>query len=103
LLSNEYSYEYILGLLSSELANWYFRKFSTNNNVNAYEVLAIPFAEPTKTQASKVERIVEKLMDLHSNEEPEADKVEKTINDLNLLIFDVYGLSQEERNLVEAT
>ncbi len=42
-------------------------------------------------------------MDLHSNEEPEADKVEKTINDLNLLIFDVYGLSQEERNLVEAT
>jgi adenine-specific DNA-methyltransferase len=103
LKSDKYSYEYILGLLSSELANWYFRKFSTNNNVNAYEVLAIPFAEPTKTQTSKVEGIVGKLIELHAKKEPEADKIENAINDLNLLIFDIYGLNQEERNLVEAT
>lgn len=39
------NHEYFLGLLNSKIVNWYFKKFSTNSNVNGYEVdnLAIKY------------------------------------------------------------
>jgi len=33
---------YYLALLNSKLLNWYFKKFSTNSNVNGYEVDSLP-------------------------------------------------------------
>lgn len=34
--------KYMLGLVNSQVANWFFKKFSTNSNVNSYEVHNLP-------------------------------------------------------------
>ena len=34
--------KYLLGLMNSKIINWYFRCFSTNSNVNGYEIESIP-------------------------------------------------------------
>jgi len=34
--------KYYLALLNSEFSNWYFKKFSTNSNVNSYEIHNLP-------------------------------------------------------------
>ena|GEM_PF-3439722 len=41
----EYKSKYILGLMNSTLLNWYFKIFSTNSNVNGYEVNNLPVVQ----------------------------------------------------------
>jgi hypothetical protein len=99
-VSDEYSYEYLLGLLSSEVANWFFRKFSTNNNVNAYEVVNVPFPNATKQQISQVEKSVKKLLDMASKSKQESDSWYEELIRMNDIIFEIYGLTKEETDLV---
>ena len=99
-VSDEYSYEYLLGLLSSEVANWFFRKFSTNNNVNAYEVVNVPFPKATKQQISQVEKSVKKLLDMASKSKQESDSWYEELIRMNDIIFEIYGLTKEETDLV---
>lgn len=42
--------EALLGILNSRLVNWFFRCFSTNSNVNGYEIdnLPIPYVSQEK-------------------------------------------------------
>ena len=99
-VSDEYSYEYLLGLLSSEVANWFFRKFSTNNNVNAYEVVNVPFPKATKQQISQVEKSVKKLLEMASKSKQESDSWYEELIRMNDIIFEIYGLNKEETDLV---
>ena len=99
-VSDEYSYEYLLGLLSSEVANWFFRKFSTNNNVNAYEVVNVPFPSATKQQIGQVEKSVKKLLDMASKSKQESDSWYEELIRMNDIIFEIYGLTKEETDLV---
>lgn len=83
---------YFLGLLNSHLLNWYFAKLSTNSNVNGYEVDNIPI----KIDDTKKKNISELV--LHLLEDPADYKCE---DELNTLIYDMYGLSEDERIIVE--
>lgn len=40
--NKEVKLEYILGILNSKMMNWYFKKLSTNSNVNGYEIDNLP-------------------------------------------------------------
>jgi len=100
-INSSYSYHYILGLLSSELANWFFRKFSTNNNVNAYEVLAIPFAEPKSEARSQIEKCVKKIMKLAENQNYESIECNEVVSEMNNLFFEIYGLTKSEILLIQ--
>ena len=99
-LSEDYSYEYLLGLLSSEVGNWFFRKFSTNNNVNAYEVVNVPFPNATKQQIAQVEKSVKKLLDMASKSKQESDSWYEELIRMNEIVFGIYDLTKEETDLV---
>ena len=98
--TEDFSYEYLLGLLSSEVANWFFRKFSTNNNVNAYEVVNVPFPNATKSQISQVEKCVKKLLDFASKSKQESDSWYEELIRMNEIVFGIYNLTKEETDLV---
>jgi Alw26I/Eco31I/Esp3I family type II restriction m6 adenine DNA methyltransferase len=100
LVSDASSYEYILGILSSDAANWFFRKFSTNNNVNAYEVENIPIAFGNKEQISNVELCVTNLMKLGSNNGEDSRQWDAEMKELNTVINEIYGLSSKELKLI---
>ena len=92
--------KYLLALMNSKLINWYFRCFSTNSNVNGYEVEAFPVPNADKTQKSKIITLVDMIL-LSKEKDLLADttEIEKHIDDE---IFDLYGLSPEERKIINS-
>lgn len=83
---------YFLGLLNSHLLNWYFAKLSTNSNVNGYEVDNIP-VRIDEDNRKRIEEFVNKMLDNPNDYQSE--------DELNALVYDIYGLSAREREIVE--
>ena len=54
--------EYILGILNSKMMNWYFKRLSTNSNVNGYEVDNLPL------KIDKVNELVDAVNELREAE-----------------------------------
>ena len=81
-----------LGLLNSHLLNWYFAKLSTNSNVNGYEVDNIP-VRIDEDNRKRIEEFVNKMLDNPNDYQSE--------DELNALVYDIYGLSAREREIVE--
>lgn len=103
----------LCGLLNSKLMDWRFRKTSTNNHVNTYELDALPIPKKldirkVKELTSLVERILElnaklealggKNTDTKSKHEEQICELDKKVNDL---VYDLYGISEEERRMIE--
>lgn len=60
---NEYNIDlnFILGLFNSELLNWYFKLFSSNNHVNNYELDNLPVPTHNPKLIKSISKAVEKL------------------------------------------
>ena len=93
LIIDETKIYYILGLLSSKLMNWYYKKISTNSNVNGYEVDNLPIVLD-ETKIEKVTNAVERILNC-KNSNTELN------NQLNRLVYEIYGLSIEDVKIVE--
>ena len=92
-------YEFLLGLLNSRLLNWYFKVFSTNSNVNGYEVDNLPMPNivevDQKTISNRVDRI---LAAKRANPEADTSKWEREIDEM---VYALYGLTEDEIKVVE--
>jgi len=91
---------YYLGILNSKLPNFIFSKFSTNSNVNGYEVDNLPY--PYKADGKTKEQIT-KLVDRvlaakRTNPRVETSDLEGKIDDL---VYQLYGLTEDEIKIVE--
>ena len=86
----------LLGILNSKLLNWYFKVFSTNANVNCYEVNNFPLIP--KSQNS-IELVVNKILTA-KNANPKADILTFEA-EIDHLVYDLYGLTDEEIKIVE--
>ncbi|TLE02354.1 class I SAM-dependent DNA methyltransferase, partial [Helicobacter bilis] len=59
--------KYLIGLLNSKLLNWLFRKTSTNNNVNLYELENLPIpqiTESNKPLCDEIIKCVDKILEI---------------------------------------
>jgi len=96
-----YTLRSILGILNSNLINWLFKKTSTNSNVNTYEMANIPIPLINNSKAIVVKNI-DKLVDQVISQKITPGSVlvglEKEINGL---VYDLYGLTDEEIKIVE--
>lgn len=64
--SSDYSLEYLLGLLNSNLFQWRFKLTSTNNNVGTNELLALPIRRidfTDKVDAARHTKMQELVLD----------------------------------------
>ena len=89
----------LLGFMNSKLANFFFRCFSTNSNVNGYEVEAIPICNIPQDSAEKIESHVVNIM-AAKQEDHSAD----TLNDENAIdsiIYHLYELSFDEVLIID--
>lgn len=101
------TYEYLLALLNSHLMNWYFKIFSTNSNVNGYEVDNFPIPKisldgqkPFIEVANKIHAITKDNDYLH-NPTKQA-KVKEYEKQIDLMVYKLYGLTDEEIKVVES-
>ena len=99
ILADGHNINYMLGVFNSKLINWYFRCFSTNSNVNGYEIdnLPIPLAE--KQIEDKIIQLVETILRLKSEDHYADTKTfEKEIDNL---VYSLYNLTSKEIQLIE--
>lgn len=86
----------LLAILNSKLMNWYFRRFSTNSNVNGYEVDNFP-----------IPRLSEDYMRILSNLAHNAictsiiDELDKISNKIDHIVYHLYGLTYDEVLVVD--
>jgi len=91
--------EFLLGLLNSNLLNWYFKIFSTNSNVNGYEVDNLPIPSMATVNQEPIIKLVEQVLAAkRANPQADTSQLEKEID---RLVYKLYGLTQEEIAIVE--
>ena len=89
----------LLGLFNSNLFNYFFRCFSTNSNVNGYEIEAIPICDiPNNTIDEMVELADQILSAKKANPQTNTTTLERKID---VLVYLLYGLTWDEVQVVE--
>jgi hypothetical protein len=112
--SSLYELEYLLGLLNSKLFQWRFKLTSTNNNVGTNELNSMPVRQIDfvdrldKAQHDRVISLVSRMLALykqHPRTPQEQEMVKREIQSvagqMNSLVYELYGLTEEDIKIVE--
>ncbi|GAA7288252.1 class I SAM-dependent DNA methyltransferase [Helicobacter pylori] len=94
--------KFLVGLLNSRLLDWLFRKTSTNNHVNLYELETLPIPQITKSNqptADKIIALVDKILAL-KEKDPKAN-TQKLEKEIDALVYQLYNLTAEEIKIIE--
>ncbi|WP_231231687.1 Eco57I restriction-modification methylase domain-containing protein [Helicobacter pylori] len=94
--------KFLVGLLNSRLLDWLFRKTSTNNHVNLYELETLPIPQITKSNkptADKIIALVDKILAL-KEKDPKAN-TQKLEKEIDALVYQLYHLTDEEIKIIE--
>ena len=78
----------------SHTVNWFFKKLSTNSDVNGYEVDNLPIIIAQDDKKEQLKNIVKSLLN---------GSAEHLEDELNAVVYEIYGLTKEEIAVVEAT
>ncbi len=92
--------KYLLAIFNSKLINFCFSKFSTNSNVNNYEIDSLPIIHnPNITQS--ITSLVETI--LNKKSENEMSDVSQLEAQIDQLVYQLYGLTEDEIAIVESS
>ncbi|EQL50848.1 DUF7149 domain-containing protein [Helicobacter pylori] len=94
--------KFLVGLLNSRLLDWLFRKTSTNNHVNLYELETLPIQQITKSNqptADKITALVDKILKV-KEKDPKANTLESE-KEIDALVYRLYHLTDEEIKIIE--
>ncbi len=94
--------KFLVGLLNSRLLDWLFRKTSTNNHVNLYELETLPIPQITKSNkptADKIIALVDKI--LQSKEKDPKANTQELEKEIDALVYQLYNLTDEEIKIIE--
>ncbi|WP_273896667.1 DUF7149 domain-containing protein [Helicobacter pylori] len=94
--------KFLVGLLNSRLLDWLFRKTSTNNHVNLYELETLPIPQITKSNkptADKIIALVDKILQSKAKD-PKANTQESE-KEIDALVYQLYHLTDEEIKTIE--
>ncbi|MFI3261928.1 MAG: Eco57I restriction-modification methylase domain-containing protein [Rikenellaceae bacterium] len=97
--SDDYDIKYVLALLNSKLLNWYFRCFSTNSNVNGYEVDDLPIKLVEIDVQQLFASIVDEILRIKGSDY-KADTLELEAR-IDKMVYKLYELTPREIELVE--
>lgn len=95
--NNKLKIEYIIGVLNSKLMNWFFKKLSTNSNVNGYEIDNLPIKISNENDLIKNVSEYLKIKELNSNKE----NIELFEKNIDRIVYDIYGLKEEDIKHIE--
>ncbi|WQV37009.1 Eco57I restriction-modification methylase domain-containing protein [Helicobacter pylori] len=94
--------KFLVGLLNSRLLDWLFRKTSTNNHVNLYELETLPIPQITKSNkptADKITALVEQILQAKAKD-PKAN-TQGLEKEIDALVYQLYNLTDEEIKTIE--
>jgi hypothetical protein len=92
--------KFVLGFMNSRLANYVFKKFSTNSNVNGYEVDNLPF--PKEIPAASEQRCIALVNTILEDKQRHAGAdTSAREREIDQIIYAIYSLTPEEIDIVE--
>lgn len=98
-LKSMYNPKYIMAILNSKVIDWYFRKTSTNNHVNIYELEQMPIPNATHEQQQPIIDIVDNLIrQKRANPNSDTSLLE---TEIDKLIYQLYNLTPEEIAIIK--
>lgn len=112
----QFSYPTLTGILNSSLIGWYFRKkfqisdSDTFPQIMIRDILEFPIANPDNKIGTAIGTFVEQLIKLHDEIKTLklADKIEQVKTRIEFidhrideLVFELYGLTEDEKRLIE--
>jgi adenine-specific DNA-methyltransferase len=109
--SKGWSIKYLLGILNSNAANFFFRqRFSGNNHIASNQLAKTPVPLAKKAQHDRIVSFVEKMLALHQqlpSAKTAADRdliqrqIDATDRSIDALVYQLYGLTDDEIKVVE--
>ncbi len=90
---------YLLGIFNSKIINWYFRCFSTNSNVNGYEVDNLPIPIVDEEQQQILIDLVRQI--LNAKEVNPSFNTTALERQIDSIVYEFYGLSRDEISVIE--
>ena len=99
-LAKEYSTKFILGLINSKLMNWYFFQFQSEG-LHCYpdDAKQFPIAKVNHSQQQPIIALVDQILDTKKTH-PNVDTSDLE-NQIDKLVYDLYGLTEEEIAVIE--
>ncbi|OHB84341.1 MAG: hypothetical protein A2V98_19805, partial [Planctomycetes bacterium RBG_16_64_12] len=109
-------YHGLLGMLNSQLIGWYFRKKfqitadDTFPQIMIRDILRFPVPVPDKGRHDRIVQLVERMLSLHQQLQSAKTahhqtvlqrQIEATDREIDRLVYELYGLSDEEVRIVE--
>ncbi|GAA7296176.1 class I SAM-dependent DNA methyltransferase [Helicobacter pylori] len=94
--------KFLVGLLNSRLLDWLFRKTSTNNHVNLYELETLPIPQITEKNqelAHKITDCAERILKSKAKD-PKANTLDLE-KEIDALVYQLYHLTDEEIKIIE--
>lgn len=96
--------KFLLGILASDLIDFFYRNISSRYRGGYLRFIfqyleQIPIVEPEKETKEKIESLVDQIFTA-KEEDPEADTSELE-DEIDQLVYELYGLSDEEIGIVE--
>ncbi|GAA8147815.1 class I SAM-dependent DNA methyltransferase [Helicobacter pylori] len=94
--------KFLVGLLNSRLLDWLFRKTSTNNHVNLYELETLPIPQITEKNQELADKITdgaEAILAL-KEKDPKAN-TQGLEKEIDALVYQLYNLTDEEIKIIE--
>lgn len=91
--------KFALALLNSKLLDWLFRKTSTNNHCNMYELVDLPVPSATPAQQNPIIALVDKIL-AAKKADPSADTSAEE-HKIDLLVYHLYGLTFDEAKIID--
>ncbi len=106
-IPSSYNPDVLLALLNSSLINWFFRKQSTNNNVNVYELNALPIKNIDSHYEKSILEILKKIEKVtkvksYKRDNSSTSMLEPLMLEMDDVIYSAYGLNEDEIALIES-
>ncbi|MCZ2223314.1 MAG: BREX-1 system adenine-specific DNA-methyltransferase PglX [Chitinophagales bacterium] len=113
--NNQVSLKYLLALLNSKLINFYHnelysKKGNTFSEIRIYVLNNLPIAKANEKQQSEIIKLVDQLLQLNKDLQTETlpnrieqlkNRIEYAEDKINQIVYELYGLTQSEINLIE--
>jgi adenine-specific DNA-methyltransferase len=97
--NKEYTIKYIIALLNSRLLDYYFNKVFNEYEVKPLHLATLPIKILDQVKQSKFGSVVDQIL-LAKKSDPSAD-TSALETEIDRLVYDLYGLTEEEIQIVE--
>ena len=98
-LKKEYPLKYILALLNSTLINYIFRTLFLNKDIYKYQLEQIPIPVVSNKEQQPIINLVDKI--LAAKQVDSKTDTSEWERQIDKLVYDLYGLDETERKLIE--